>query len=74
MRALVVWEMTIAIHLPTDMISMHASLACLHVCPASSNVMATVTLDPKTLINTGISKRHVSKQTAKQTLSNNLFG
>ena len=38
MRALVVWEMTIAIHLPTDMISMHASLACLDVCPASSNV------------------------------------
>ena len=38
MGALVVWEMTIAIHLPTDMISMHASLACLHVCPASSNV------------------------------------
>ena len=38
MGALVVWEMTIAIRLPTDMISMHASLACLHVCPASSNV------------------------------------
>ena len=38
MRALVVWERTVAIHLPTDMISMHASLACLDVCPANSNV------------------------------------
>ena len=38
MRALVVWERTVAIHLPTDMTSMHASLTCLDVCPANSNV------------------------------------
>ena len=38
MGALVVREIAIAVDLPTDMVSMHASLARFHICPASPNV------------------------------------